>query len=126
MKSRRLEISRDTLLYIAGPLTSSPEFPNQVANENAAMLVGVRWFKRGYNVYIPHMNTRGFECFGVQYETFMESCFAIIRRCDGIVMMKGWPHSKGASREYVYAQEIGKTIFFDEYFDKYLGGSDGS
>jgi hypothetical protein len=88
------------------------------------MLVGVRWFRRGYSVYVPHLNTRGFECFGVKYEEFMDGAFAIIRRCEGLVMMDNWVYSSGAQREFDYANELGKVVFFDKYFDKYMRGEE--
>ena len=81
--------------------------------------VGERWFKRGYSVFIPGSNNSGWD--GVTYEEYLEADLAILAKCQGIVMMKGWNWSKGAEREYVRANDLGLAIFFDECFAKYNG-----
>lgn len=116
-RSRGLPICRGTLLYIAGPITPSYQYPDMRANVDRAREVGLRWFKRGYSVFIPHCNNDGWK--GVLYEEYMETGLCILAKCEGIVMMKGWEWSKGAVREHDRANQLGKVVFFDEYFTKY-------
>lgn len=40
-----------------------------------------------------------------------------ISRCDGIVMLPGWPHSKGASAELAFAKALDLTVFYAQQDD---------
>lgn len=118
-RSKGLLIDRATVLYIAGPLTPSKMFPSQESNCQKAMLCGLRWWRRGYSVLIPHLNTKGFECFGVKYNDFIALSLSLIHHSDGIVMMQGWQYSNGAVTEHDYATTNGLPVFYDEEFEKY-------
>lgn len=119
MRSKSLLIGRGTLLYISGAISPTIQHPNFQENLDKMREVGERWFHRGYSVFIPGSNNSGWH--GVTHEEYLETDLCILYRCDGIVMMKGYMWSIGAMQEIERAQQLGKVVFFDEYFTKYNG-----
>lgn len=94
------------LLYLAGPYTS-PTQEGKAENIRAAREVAVELWKRGYSVICPHLNTAHMEEDGIDYETFMAGDLEQVRRCDGLILLKGWERSPGAKREMECARARG-------------------
>ena len=48
------------------------------------------------------------------YGELMVLCFALLKECDAIMMLKGWSDSAGATLERRYAEVIGLHLLFEE------------
>jgi hypothetical protein len=65
--------------------------------------VAVEYWKKGYAVICPHLNTHDFDD-EVSYEDVLAGDLEIVRRCDVIVMLPDWENSNGAKQEYEEAK----------------------
>ena len=85
-------------LYIAGPVTGRSD-RNSGCFERAAELLE----SFGYTVSVPtrivHPSTT--------HEAAMRMCIAELLRCDGLAVLPGWRHSKGACLEFAVATACG-------------------
>jgi len=97
--------------YIAGPYRSATP-RGIVENIRRAEAVALKYWRRGYAVICPHLNTALFD--GAADDTcWLEGDLEILARCDTIVMMKGWEKSQGASEELQHAQSLAKIVIYD-------------
>lgn len=71
-------------------------------------------WKSGYAVVCPHTNTRFFNG-AAPDEFFLEGDLDIMRRCDGVLMVRGWEESKGAHAERAEALCLGIPVFYAYY-----------
>jgi hypothetical protein len=97
--------------YIAGPYRAAT--PHKIVeNIRRAEVVALKYWKLGYAVICPHMNTRLMdgEC---PDTTWLEGDLEILARCDTVVMMQGWQRSQGASEEHQHAQSLAKIVIYD-------------
>lgn len=70
-------------------------------------------WNRGFTVICPHLNTAFFEyATHLTWGDYLERDLEIIRRCDGLILMRGWEKSRGARREKGFAEMIGIPIFY--------------
>ena len=100
------------ILYVAGPYRA--ETPDGVtANIAAARAVGIALWEAGHVAIVPHLNTAGFEfdC-KVNADTYIQGDLTIVERCDGIVMLRGWGESAGATMEHGHAIVRGIPIWY--------------
>ncbi len=82
-----------------------------VANIAAARLVAEELWRRGYDVFCPHMNSAYMD--GVASdEHFLESGLRFLEVCHLIVMVAGWQESEGARKELKRARELGLNIWY--------------
>lgn len=98
--------------YIAGPYRA-PTPRGIVENIRRAEAVALKYWKRGYAVICPHLNTALLDG-ACPDGTWMNGDLEILARCEVVVMMKGWEKSAGASAELSRAQSLAKEIVFDE------------
>lgn len=97
--------------YIAGPYrASSPS--GTLKNIMAAREVALKYWKLGYAVICPHLNTALFDGEAAD-ALWMAGDIEIMLRCDVVVMMSNWQDSEGARCEEQYALEHGKTLIYD-------------
>lgn len=98
------------IVYIAGPYRAKN---GRTIRENirAAEQVAVHYWKKGYAVICPHLNT-AFMDGEMPDETFLNGDIEILKRCDIIAMMHNWRESSGSIAEHKLAQEMGKEIFY--------------
>ena len=88
-------------IYIAGKITGDPDY-------KAKFLIAQKELQsHGHKVMNPAELPEGFE-----FSEYMKICLAMIDVCDTVYMLNNWGLSKGASIEYLYAQDVGKKILF--------------
>jgi hypothetical protein len=90
------------LLYIAGAFSSSRINPSVLDNIHLAQKVGHRFANRGYAVFIPHLNYGGLYLDSPcpSWDSILERCLDMIKRCDAAVFCPNWEDSNGALIEH--------------------------
>lgn len=99
------------LVYIAGPYRSKTTH-GVVENIRKAEAVALKYWKQGYAVICPHLNTALLDG-ELPDEVWLKGDLTILSRCDIVVMMKGWENSKGAIEEHHKAKELGITVYYE-------------
>lgn len=99
------------IVFISGPYRAKTKDGIQ-KNIDAAAKVAKKYWKEGYAVICPHMNSAHFS--GVAPETqFLDACIEFIRHSDLVVMMKDWSNSEGARKEHWAACMLDKEIIYE-------------
>lgn len=98
------------IVFISGPYRAPTPWQIQ-ANIRRAAEVALHYWKQGYAVICPHMNTALFDG-EANDNVWLDGAIEIMLRCDLIVMMPGWECSDGARDEYRVAQYHGKEIIY--------------
>lgn len=113
MKNSAIEPKRP-LVFISGPY-SAPTYEEVERNIQKAIEIGRIVFQKGYYPIVPHLLVREYYnpedsegLFG--YESLMKYTFAIIPKCDILLI---YDHSPGADREWRFAESLGKKIYSD-------------
>jgi|SRR5690625_3370070 len=52
--------------------------------------------------------------FGISHKEAMKICFAELKTCTHIYMLKDWKESKGATMEHEFAKQNGLTIIYEK------------
>lgn len=87
-------------LYLAGPITNYPK--HRTAFERAKAVVALA----GHEAISP------LDLFnGPDWTQAMAADLPALLKADGIVLLPGWPQSKGARFELLLAAEAGKRVF---------------
>lgn len=88
------------IIYLSGPMTGKPDFNYPAFNAAAAQLRG-----KGYTVENPAEN-------GEQpnWTAYMRVAIAQMMRCDQVVMLPGWQHSRGATIERTIADLLAMPV----------------
>lgn len=95
--------------YLAGPITAENDFEEQL-NLQAAWLAAAALYKAGYAVYSPHAQT--YRMGGlISYDEFLAADFAVLRRCDLLVLLGNWRQSTGCRRELAAASRAELPVF---------------
>ena len=100
--------------YIAGPYTADTKEQVDKHIDRAAEAASY-YYKMGYAVYCPHLQTsyidqhynQGEE---LEYNDWMRNDIYWLEKCDVIVFLPGWEKSKGAKIERLIAEAMGKSI----------------
>lgn len=90
-------------VYIAGPMTGYPEL-----NFPEFERVTQRLRAAGYDVVSPHEVCPDKE---MAWCDAMKRDIVVLLDCDGLVRLKGWEKSKGATLEHHIAKQLGLTIY---------------
>ena len=85
-------------VYIAGPMTGLPEF-NYPAFNAAERLLS----ERGYDAVSP---ARPYAVEPTSYKGYMVRGLGDVASCDGVALLSGWQHSRGALLELHVAFEL--------------------
>lgn len=105
------------LIYVAGKYTGNT-YSEVEDNIQKARIAGIELLKKGWAVYIPHMNTAHFDSLGIDkfnWQLFMDINLSILKRCDAIFLLKGWHTSNGANVEQEYsAKNPNIQIFYED------------
>jgi hypothetical protein len=96
--------------YIAGPYRSNTP-SGIVQNIRNAEAVAIKYWQLGYAVICPHKNTALFDGLAPD-SVWFEGDLEILKRCDVIVMVKGWEKSTGAREELSFAKAHGLEVMF--------------
>ncbi len=93
-------------IYLAGPYRSRWGLPGRALNIFRAWLWARRYWKAGYTVICPHLNS-AFMGGAIPEEEFIERDCALIRATEVILLLPGWEKSKGAQQELAFAKRMG-------------------
>lgn len=102
------------LVYVAGPFRA-PDQWKQFQNIRRAETLAFEVWKLGAVAICPHLNTMHFQG-ALPDEVWLDGDLEIVRRCDALIMVEGWPRSKGTLKEKELAHELGIPVF--------IGGDD--
>lgn len=91
------------IIYISGKITGDENYVKKFAEAERILT------EKGFKVINP-CKIGEYEFFS--YEQFLHIDFALIDCCDALFMLPDWRNSKGAIREWHYAQAKGKKIVF--------------
>lgn len=99
------------VLYTAGPYRADSIW-GIAHNIESARIVARQLWLAGHAVICPHANSAFMDGpAGTTDDLFISGDLALLRRCDGIVMLPGWEASKGAVAELKYAEDHGLKVF---------------
>ncbi len=104
------------IAIISTPYTNAIQ-QTQIDNVNRTKEISMKWWRDGYNVVSPVMNS-AFMDNAAPHETFVRAVKELIDRLlttkgDVLVMCEGWSKSTGCKAEYEYALLKGKEVRFD-------------
>lgn len=97
--------------YVAGPYRE-PTTIGIVQNIRRAETVALKYWKLGYAVICPHMNTALLDG-SFPDDVWLDGDFELIRRCDVLVAMDGWRKSQGATTEVKLALALGLEVIYE-------------
>lgn len=99
------------IAYIAGPYRAKT-IRGMVENIRRAETVALSYWKKGYAVICPHLNSALLDG-ALPDSTWLKGDLEILRRCDVLVAMKKWRTSVGAKAEVKFAKERGMKIIYE-------------
>jgi len=128
-KDRKLEAEmkekkKIPIIYIAGPYRSKYGLPGRILNIYRARKLAKRVWAAGYYAICPHMNSALMDGVAPDQQ-FLDGDIEILKKCDAILMMKGFRNSSGAIEEREQASRAGITIIH-EINDRLYGGDIGA
>lgn len=100
------------VVYIAGPYRAGHGRTVRENLRNAEKVALIYW-KLGYAVICPHLNTAFFDGEAPD-ELWLAGDLEIIHRVDVVVVMQNWQESRGAVAEERLARHLGKEIIYDQ------------
>lgn len=104
---------KQKLYYLAHPYASDP-----LKNTFTITRIAARLIAKGYFIYSPITMTHyidvelKYQKIEISNEQWVEYDFAILDRCDGIIMAGNWRGSKGCLREKQRIEEQGKEVLY--------------
>jgi len=100
------------IAYIAGPYRSD-SVSGVVQNIRNAESVAIKYWKLGYAVICPHKNAALFDGL-MPDDTWLKGDLEILKRCDVLVMVRGWEKSTGAKAERDFAIKNNIEVIHEE------------
>lgn len=98
----------DLIYYISGPMTGYPNFNYPVFEYVMQQFLSAR-----VQVESPHTNENPQELKDdALWQYMMEMCKLQMAKCQGIILLKGWPQSRGAKRELGWAMEMNWPVYY--------------
>ncbi len=98
--------------YIAGPYRAGT-YEGMVRNIRHAKRVAEKYWKLGYAVICPHMNSAHLDGL-VPDEVFLSAGLEMVRRSNVVVAMATWAASEGATKEIELADELEIEVVYDD------------
>jgi len=105
--------------YLSGPMSGYPDH-NFPAFERACVWLRARGVVVVSPHEVPHPEPNGPG--SLPWDVYLRRDVIQLMRCDGIVLLKGWPESKGAQLEAFAAISLGLEI---RYFHEETNWADG-
>ncbi len=111
------EIDTNRVYYLSGPMTGYPKYNYPAFEEAAAILRNT-----GLTILSPHENPWPDKLKMSQDELWrhmMKLAHDQMNQCDDIILLKGWPNSRGARIELDYMltrTEPAEVWYFHDYF----------
>jgi len=92
-------------VYLSGPVTGLPENNRPI-----------------FQHYTERLKSAGFETItpttivpeGTEWHAAMKICISAMMDADIVIMLSGWPHSKGASLEHRIARDLEIPVLYAE------------
>ena len=106
------------LLYVAGPYSANETHTEQ-EHVDRAEEVSIQLIRAGFHVITPHKNTSGYEKYedeNINFETWIEMDFNILKRCDAVFLMNNWFRSEGARLEMSFAFANDIYVFMENLY----------
>lgn len=97
------------LVYIAGPFRASSAWGIE-QNIRTAEELALEVWRAGFVAICPHMNTWHFQG-TLPDDTWLKGDIEILRRCDAVLLVPGWEHSRGALKEVEAAVAASIPVF---------------
>lgn len=98
-------------IYIAGPISHRSAWGRE-ANVRSALAVALEVAKHDMAFICVHAwGERFWEEIDEEHALRMD--FALIERCDCVLLAPGWQRSNGTGREIAFCHEISKPVFLD-------------
>lgn len=91
--------------YLSGPMSGLPEFNFPAFQSAVDDLRG-----RGMTVRSPH--EKGSEGSGMSWESYLREDIGLMLECSALILLPGWPSSKGAKLELSIALGLNWPIYF--------------
>jgi len=105
-------------LIISAPYFSSDDYEIHSNIYEASMMAKFYW-KLGYNVFCPHMNSAFFGGL-VPEEQFLAACIERIMKADIIAFHPSWAKSSGCRKERLAAKTAGLELLYPLY-ENFMG-----
>ena len=108
----------DFIVYVAGPYRGKSKFYllnryQRFRNAMCAWKVSVQLWNMNVMPFCPHMNSFWMDKKVNNLNVFIEGDLKVLKRCDAILMLKGWENSEGVLIEIKFAKENNIPIFYD-------------
>ena len=100
------------VVYIAGPYRDTAT-STVCENIQEARHYAVKFWRLGYAVICPHLNTAHMENEIPGDTIFLSGDMELLRRSDIVVMMPEWIRSQGATEEHRLAVNLGKKVIYE-------------
>lgn len=100
------------LAYISGPYRSA-SLEGVMDNIAVARKVALKYWKAGYAVICPHLNTALMDGQCADH-VWLDGDIEMLKRCDVIVMLPKWKSSVGAKIERDAAIEAGLAVIYEQ------------
>ena len=98
------------VVYVAGPFRAKNSWDMEQNIRRAEELALEVW-RAGFACVSPHLNTRCFQ--GVlPDQVWLDGDFAILKKCDVLLMTPDWKRSAGATEEREYARQQGMPVYY--------------
>lgn len=98
------------IVYVAGPFRGPHHY---AIHENIcrAEAVALTVWQSGFTAISPHLNTAHFQD-AAPDEVWLNGDLEILRRCDAVLVVPNWEHSKGTRAEIEFAEAIDIPVFY--------------
>ena len=98
------------IIFIAGPYMGK-SFMAIERNIRKAEAAAIELWNAGYGVFCPHLNTAHFEVkANADEEAYKEFDLRMLKGCDAVFVLDGWPNSSEARAEAQAALEVGIPV----------------
>ena len=98
------------IVFICGPYRAKTIF-GRMRNIAEARRVAIKYWKVGYAVLCPHLNSLSFDKYCPD-ENFLDGYLSMLRHVSVIVMLPKWKKSEGSRKEHELAVELKKKIIY--------------
>jgi len=100
------------VIYVAGPYRADTSIEVTRNVHRAAAEAAELLYAHGLAVICPHSMSHGWEGHSdYTPERTLLGCFELVRRCDALLLMRGWQRSEGSVAERDVALEAGIPVF---------------
>ncbi len=97
------------VVYVAGAFRADTPWQIEL-NVRRAEEMSLGLWRMGLVPICPHTQTRFFQ-FSAPDQSFLEGTLEMMRRCDAVMLLRGWEASNGTIGEIKEAQRLGIPVF---------------